>query len=534
MAARDLWVFGPTDPVTAHYKLGRQLGQPGQFGRAVAAQKLNPAQGEDRVEFAIKIINKTKFARSAHDAQENFAAFRNEIEVMKRMNHPNIIKMKEYFEDNDNFYIVMEMATGGELFDRITARGHYNEKDAAAVLRQIFEGIHYMHTQKIAHCDLKPDNFLFATPEDSSLLKIIDFGMSKFLQPRKYFTKFCGTPYYVAPEVIAGRYTESCDMWSLGVVMFVILHGYPPFYADPAKYRGMEDQKVLQLIRRGFDPVVKDGYGAHFPKAIPISPAARDLITKLLVFDTKKRFTAQEALDHPWLTGEAASTQPVAVSVLRSLRTFAKTCRFKAAVLNVMTETLSDEDVENLKRSFVGMDENKDGIVSLAELRKAMQKLDKNLPAEEVEMIFRAADIDDDGAISYHELMMTYTARKLNSKEERLWDSFCKLDLNGDGRISLDELRTVLKDEDEKKVVDIIAEVDKDNNGSVDYEEFLSLWNPPPAADKGLFPQTSKSALVPLPRTPSEDDLHKARPFSQGDSSPKQVTTENTTCCVVL
>ena len=128
---------------------------------------------------------------------------------------------------------------------------------------------------------------MFSSPREDSPIKIIDFGMSKFLQPRKYFSKFCGTPYYVAPEVIMGKYTESCDMWSLGVVMFVVLHGYPPFYADPARYQGHEDQKVLQLIRRGFDPTIRPGYGAWFPQAIPISPAAMDLITKLLTADTK-------------------------------------------------------------------------------------------------------------------------------------------------------------------------------------------------------------------------------------------------------
>jgi len=390
----------------------------------------------------------------------------------------------------------MDLCSGGELFDRITARGHYTEKDAAKVLRQVFEALYYMHSKKVAHCDLKPDNFLFAHQGDDALLKVIDFGMSKFLQPRKYFTKFCGTPYYVAPEVIAGKYTESCDMWSLGVVMFVILHGYPPFYADPAKYGAQEDQRVLQLIRRGFSPVVKDGYGAHFPKAIPISPAAMDLITKLLNQDTKKRLTAQEALDHPWMTGEAASDSPISLSVVRSLRTFAKANQFKATVLNLMTDTLTDDEVTTLRRTFSSMDENKDGVITFSELKKALTSVDKSVDHAEVERVMRAADVDEDGSISYKELMLTVVQRKLNAKEERLWDSFCKMDLNGDGRITVEELKQVLGTEsNEDRVKELIAEVDKDKNGSVDYEEFLSLWIPPPAEDPSLFTSQSKLDL---------------------------------------
>jgi serine/threonine protein kinase len=191
-------------------------------------------------------------------------------------------------QDDENIYIVMEFCGGGELFDRITASGGFKEKDAARILRQILEGelqtpwahsatrhsralhcpagLSHMHGKGIAHCDLKPDNFLFKTKEPEAPLKIIDFGMSKLvdLRRRNYFQKFCGTPYYVAPEVIQGRYREPCDMWSCGVVLFVMLHGYPPFYADPKDKNA--DRKIYELIQSGFYAVEKDGYGPHFSK----------------------------------------------------------------------------------------------------------------------------------------------------------------------------------------------------------------------------------------------------------------------------
>lgn len=273
------WVIGLTDKIENHYTLGRRLGESGQFGYAVLAT--NKKTGENR---AVKVISKSRFSRSA-DRSYHFQQLRAEIEVMKKMEHPNLIRMYEVFESETTLFIVMELCTGGELFDRIKARGSYSEKDAALVLRQMFSGIQYMHSKGIAHCDLKPDNFLFLSTSDAAPLKIIDFGMSKFVQRRQYFQVICGTPYYVAPEVIEGKYSEHCDLWSLGVVTFVMLFGYPPFYADTEQHGDRTDDVIFQLVCKGFQNVTKDGYGAHFPKAIPISDSAKDFISKLLTLD---------------------------------------------------------------------------------------------------------------------------------------------------------------------------------------------------------------------------------------------------------
>eukprot|EP01083_Nonionella_stella_P168696 570315_1 len=231
------------------YKLGKKLGQPGQFGYAVECVKIDTKE-----KFAIKVINKSKF-KLLTQRRAFFEQLREEISIMQKLEHANIISFFDVFEDEPNVYIVMEHCNGGELFDRISAKGSYSEKDAAKVLRQVVEGLRYLHANHIAHCDLKPDNFLFLEPSDDSDLKIIDFGMSKIMKFRKYFRRFCGTPYYVAPEVIDGNYTEACDMWSMGVVMFVMLFGYPPFYVDPNEYHA--DNKILAKVKKGFDPRTK-------------------------------------------------------------------------------------------------------------------------------------------------------------------------------------------------------------------------------------------------------------------------------------
>jgi len=239
------------------------------------------------------------------------------------------------------------------------------------------------------------------------------------------------------------------------------------------------------------------------------------------------------------MTGEAASSEPISMAVIRSLRTFAKTTKFKATVLNLMTHTLSEEDIDNLKKSFAAMDENKDGKITLMELSKAMLKFDHAVVAEEIERVMKAADIDEDGVISYNELMLTFVQRKLNAKEERLWDSFCKMDLNGDGRITVDELRSVLGQEaDERKVKELIAEVDHDKNGSVDYDEFLALWLPAPAEDGNLDRMPSNRGIdhpiVPK-LTAARATASKAVPTAAAQKAPEPAKPAPTTsCCTVL
>ena len=275
-------------------------------------------------------------------------------------------------------------------------------------------------------------------------------------------------------EVIQGKYSEHCDMWSLGVVMFVMLFGYPPFYADQEKYGAETDDRIFRLIQHGFSPVTKQGYGAHFPAAIPCSDSAKDLIAKLLQMDPVKRWTAAEALEHPWMTGEQASDAPVLTHVLTNLRNFQANYKFKQAVLTMMTSSLSETEVEELKKAFQTIDENHDGTITQAELRKALQSSASGNDASVAELI-RLADVDGDGKLSYNELLLTCVQKRLAAKEDRLWDAFCRFDLNQDGKVSVEELKSVLA-ANERDVREWMSEVDVDGDGMVSYDEFLSMW----------------------------------------------------------
>jgi Ca2+-binding EF-hand superfamily protein len=256
-----------------------------------------------------------------------------------------------------------------------------------------------------------------------------------------------------------------------------MLFGYPPFYADQDKYGAETDERIFQLIQHGFEPVTKAGYGPHFPEAIPCSDSAKDLISKLLVSDTAKRYTAAETLEHPWLTGHTASDTPILTNVLNNLRNFQNKNKFKQAVLNLMSSSLSEDEVEQLKKTFRDMDEDGDGTVTQAELKKALAKAgDDSKSAQDLADIMAMADLDGDGKLSYNELLLTCVQKRLAAKEERVWQAFCKLDLNGDGKVSREELSMALGGVANSEALALIQEVDVDGDGMVSYDEFVRMW----------------------------------------------------------
>ena len=260
--------------------------------------------------------------------------------------------------------------------------------------------------------------------------------------------------------------------------MFVMLFGYPPFHADG-------DQEIFRQVLEGFTPIVKKGYKAHFPAAIACSDGAKDLIAKLLTSDTAKRLTADEALEHPWLTGEDASTAPMVLDVLTNLKNFSAHSRFKQDILNLMVNTLTEADLQKLKKLFTEIDADGNGHITVAELQQAVEKSsavaadlgvgEAKLTPEELQRILQAADMDGDGTLSYNELVLTTVQRKLAAKEERLWIAFSKIDLNRDGLLTVEELSSVLG-EDLAEASQMIKSVDRNGDGQIDFDEFLDLW----------------------------------------------------------
>lgn len=240
-----------------------------------------------------------------------------------RLNHPNVIKLKEIFESETQLFLILELVTGGELFDRIVERQYYNEKDAADAVKQICEAVAYLHDNEIVHRDLKPENLLYRSPAEDSPLKIADFGLSKILTNNATMQTVCGTPGYCAPEVLRGEeYEPAIDMWAVGVITYILLCGFEPFYDD----RG--DQAMFQRI-------LKCDYEFMSPWWDEVSVNAKDLVSKLIVKDPKKRLTAKQALQHPWVQGKGANFKHMG-QTHEKLKEFNAKRKLKAGMLGVL------------------------------------------------------------------------------------------------------------------------------------------------------------------------------------------------------
>ena len=244
---------------------------------------------------------------------------RREVAIMHHLaGHENIVLLKGAYEDARAVYLVMELCEGGELFNRIVELGHYSERRAASMFRTMLRVLHHCHTLGVVHRDLKPENFLLSAPGDAGVLKATDFGLSMFVRPNQVLDEMVGSPYYVAPEVLKRKYGIECDVWSAGVILYILLCGLPPFWGDNEK--AIFDSILVGKLDFSEDP---------WPK---ISEPAKDLVRKLLVRDATQRLTVEQALKHPWVVEGGAPDKPIDSAVLTRMRTFANQSKFKQLV----------------------------------------------------------------------------------------------------------------------------------------------------------------------------------------------------------
>ncbi|WOH15196.1 hypothetical protein DCAR_0934733 [Daucus carota subsp. sativus] len=442
--------------ISLKYQLGRELGR-GEFGVTYLCTDLDSGE-----KFACKSISKKKL-RTSVDIED----VRREVEIMKHMpKHPNIVSLKDTYEDDNAVNIVMELCGGGELFDRIVARGHYTERAAAAVMRTIVEVVQVCHENRVMHRDLKPENFLFANKKETADLKAIDFGLSVFFKPGEIFNEIVGSPYYMAPEVLRRHYGPEVDIWSAGVILYILLCGVPPFWAET-------EQGVAQAIIRSIVDFKRDPWPM-------ISDNAKDLVKKMLNPDPKQRLTAQEVLDHPWLQNAKKNPNVSLGEVVKSrLKQFSVMNKLKKRALGVVAEHLSGDEVAGIKEAFAMMDTNKRNKISLDELRTGLARLGHNIPDPDLEILMESADVDGDGALNYGEFVAVSVHLKKMANDEHLHKAFSFFDHNKNGYIEIDELRHALSDEDdansEEVINAIMHDVDTDKDGRISYEEFATM-----------------------------------------------------------
>jgi len=488
---KSRWVFRQTPPLGHFFRIGKVLGSPGQCGVCKEAIGIR-GELEGKI-VAIKTISKYKY-RTGKDAQIFYDDLRNEVRLMRMSsstNHPNIIKVYVVFEDIRDLHIVMEHCSGGELFDRLSSDGvgskHFSEKDASKVARQILLAVRHLHKLGIAHCDLKPENFIFESKKRNAKLKLIDFGMAKIIHWRKYSQRMIGSPYYIAPEVLRGQYNESCDMWSLGVLIFIIVFGFPPFF-DPQNNRSRQkhNEAIYVKINKGFKPKVADGWGPWFPKSQPVSGGCKDLISRLLRKQIADRITSEEALEHPWIAGKAANSMlkapKVNSSVRSSVKFFQRQCQLQSEILSVLSgcNYLSNSQVTAVEAAFKKMDKDGDGLITADELHHSLHKIDPDITEDECQTILLSVDANSNGVMDFDELLSSRINRKLTSKEERMRKIFKCLDRDGSNTLTAEEIKEAVISINSgislEKCKELIAEADTNKDGVIDYEEWLKIF----------------------------------------------------------
>ncbi|CAD6248848.1 unnamed protein product [Miscanthus lutarioriparius] len=436
------------------YAVGRKLGQ-GQFGTTYLCTELSTGAA-----FACKSIAKRKLL-----TPEDVDDVRREIQIMHHLaGHASVVTIKGAYEDSLYVHIVMELCEGGELFDRIVDRGYFSERKAAEIARVIVGVVEACHSLGVMHRDLKPENFLLKDRGHDASLKAIDFGLSVFFKPGQVFTDVVGSPYYVAPEVLCKHYGPEADVWTAGVIIYILLSGVPPFWA--------ETQQGI------FDAVLKGAIDFDSEPWPTISDSAKDLIHRMLRSPPADRLTAHQVLCHPWICENGvAPDRALDPAVLTRLKQFSAMNRLKKMALRVIAQSLSEEELAGLKEMFKAMDTDGSGAITFDELKEGLRRHGSNLRESEIRDLMDAADVDNSGTIDYDEFIAATVHMSKLEREEHLLAAFAYFDKDGSGYITVDELEQACRDHNMVDVGldDIITEVDQDNDGRIDYGEFVAM-----------------------------------------------------------
>eukprot|EP00928_Gymnodinium_smaydae_P055654 TRINITY_DN39151_c0_g1_i1.p1 TRINITY_DN39151_c0_g1~~TRINITY_DN39151_c0_g1_i1.p1 ORF type:complete len:621 (-),score=120.19 TRINITY_DN39151_c0_g1_i1:277-2139(-) len=449
------------------YDRGRSIGV-GAFSSVYVATSRRT--GHER---AVKEIHKVRLG--------DLEQLKQEVDIMKMMDHPSIIKLIEYCEDEKNMYLVMDLCTGGDLFERIVQTRQMSEAHASVILRQILAGVRYMHEQGICHRDIKPENFLFLNkgPIEDNTVKIIDFGLSCTCKPGQVLHTRLGTPSYVAPEVLTGEYGQRADLWGCGVILHILLCGSPPF-------DGKTDMDILEAVKIGNVTFASRRWKN-------VTDAAQQLVKRLLTLDPEQRCSASEALSDSWLhlspseVQQQQSVQMTSEDLLGSLRAYRSMHALRKAALQIIAwRYLTEDKIKDLKETFVSLDKNGDGVLSIEELGEALKAEGVTRTPAELREIVAALDPDCNGSINYTDFVAAMIDKRSQNLDSAFQSAFSLFDKDGDGKLSQEELYEVLDPEGfamegsdasavTGRLASLIAEVDKDGDGKVDFEEFVQL-----------------------------------------------------------
>lgn len=401
-----------------------------------------------KVQRAIKIIDKSKVS--------NVERFRLEVEIMMRLNHPSILRLFDYFEDKKHVYLVLELCSGGELFDRIIEKKYYDETEARQIFKQIIKAIYYCHQNGVCHRDLKPENFIMVSKNDPYLLKVIDFGLSRTFPnangtetaeaepPRELDTNKpsrcrrqtkailktkAGTPFYIAPEVLTGNYTEKCDVWSCGVILYILFCGYPPFY-------GENNKEILEAVKSG-----KLDFST--PEWKDKSKLALDLIRKMIVSQDARLF-ADEVIKHPWMQAKTFKVDALKLkTIATNIAAFGKLSALQKTILYFVAHNLYEEDVTLFHDYFYLFDSNDVGSITEAAF-KIVLKDRLGVEAAAASALFQGLDFFETKTVNYTQFLAAAVNLESLDSDKKLLTVFQMADIDRDERLSLADFERFL------------------------------------------------------------------------------------------
>jgi len=382
-----------------------------------------------------------------------------EVSVFLGMDHPHVARLYDVYETKEALYLVMECLEGGELFDRVAELKRFSESDAAEATRQMLLVVNYLHSHGVVHRDLKLENFLYDS-KSGNTLKLIDFGLSKLSDPHARMCYTCGTLGYIAPEVLQKDYTSQCDLWSLGIIAFILLSGYMPF-------SGSQQTQVAD-IRAG-------RYSYKEKRWSSVSPVGFDFVQSLLKVDPSERLTAEQALQHPWIVQRCSKADvELDDSILKGLRQFSGASKFRRCCMELMAWSLSREERDAVHEYFVSLDTSHQGTITLADLKQVMSSK-FHISDDETGRIFEAMDSHHDETIHYSDFLAAMVNTRIAMHDGLLRSAFKRFDSDASGYITVEDLREVLGDDFEGEKVDtMLKEADLLKDNRISYAEFVA------------------------------------------------------------
>lgn len=395
-------------------------------------------------------------------------SFLQEARMLQQADHPNIIKVVDIFQDENNATIITEHCKGGDLLERVKQSDDITENQIANYIKQIASALTYLHSKKITHRDLRPEVCEFLGKEHDSCLKIVDFGSCKHFEKNLRILERVGSPYFMAPEVVIGNYNSKCDVWSLGVIMYILLSGSPPF-------SGRSENEIMHSVLS----TELQFEGKTWKK---VSNEAKALLQKILVKNPEERISAKEVLRDYWIKTRTEGNAPdnhLISKTLENISKFSTESKLQKATLSfIVSQIMSSDEVGTLQKIFKEIDKNGDGLLSRREIRKALEDNTK-FSDEDIAQLIEKVDLDRNDKVNYSEFLAATVNWEKEMSRERLEKAFRALDSDHSGKISKDELMQAFGGShmSSSHFEEMINEADANGDGEIDLEEFCNYMS---------------------------------------------------------